>query len=151
MYDYIILDCPSQMGIITVNAFTAANSLVVPISCDAYAAEGLLQLLDMSEIVRSGLNPNLKLTGIAITRFHTRRTLDQMVETDLRNRYGDVVFVTRIRENATIVQAPIMSLDIVSYAPKSNGAVDYAALCDELTARLKGANGNENNCTNDNT
>ena len=139
------------MGIITVNAFTAANSLVVPISCDAYAAEGLLQLLDMSEIVRSGLNPNLKLTGIAITRFHTRRTLDQMVETDLRNRYGDVVFVTRIRENATIVQAPIMSLDIVSYAPKSNGAVDYAALCDELTARLKGANGNENNCTNDNT
>ena len=151
LYDYIILDCPSQMGIITVNAFTAANSLVVPISCDAYAAEGLLQLLDMSEIVRSGLNPNLKLTGIAITRFHTRRTLDQMVETDLRNRYGDVVFVTRIRENATIVQAPIMSLDIVSYAPKSNGAVDYAALCDELTARLKGANGNENNCTNDNT
>ena len=139
------------MGIITVNAFTAASSLVVPISCDAYAAEGLLQLLDMSEIVKSGINPNLNLTGIAITRFHTRRTLDQMVETDLRDRYGDIVFSTRIRENATIVQAPIMSLDIVSFAPKSNGAVDYTALCDELVARLNAANGNSNDCTNDNT
>lgn len=136
MYDYILLDCPSQMGIITVNAFTAATSLVVPISCDAYAAEGLLQLLDMADIVKSGINPNLNLTGIIITRFHTRRTLDQMVETDLRERYGDVVFTTRIRENATIVQAPIVSLDIVSYAPKSNGAVDYGALCEELTSRL---------------
>ena len=74
-----------------------------------------------------------------------------MVETDLRDRYGDIVFTTRIRENATIVQAPIMSLDIVSFAPKSNGAVDYTALCDELVARLNTANGNENNCTNDNT
>ena len=136
MYDYIILDCPSQMGIITVNAFTAATSLVVPISCDAYAAEGLIQLLDMSEIVRSGINPHLQLTGIIITRFHTRRTLDQMVETDLRYRYGKIVFETRIRENATIVQAPIVSLDIVSHAPKSIGAIDYSALCDELTDRL---------------
>ena len=136
MYDYIILDCPSQMGIITVNAFTAASSLVVPISCDAYAAEGLIQLLDMSEIVKSGINPDLILLGIVITRFHTRRTLDQMVENDLRERYGNLVFATRIRENATIVQAPIVSLDIVSYAPKSNGAVDYSSLCDELTDRL---------------
>lgn len=137
MYDYIILDCPSQMGIITVNAFTAAGSLIVPISCDAYAAEGLLQLLEMADIVKSGINPTLNLTGIIITRFHTRRTLDQMVETDLRERYGDVVFSTRIRENATIVQAPIVSLDIVSFAPKSNGAVDYRALCQELIRRLE--------------
>ena len=135
-YDFILLDCPSQMGIITVNAFTAATSLVVPISCDAYAAEGLLQLLDMSEIVKSGINPDLELTGIIITRFHTRRTLDQMVEADLRERYGKIVFDTRIRENATIVQAPIVSLDIVSYSPKSNGAMDYTALSSELLDRL---------------
>ena len=135
-YDFILLDCPSQMGIITVNAFTAATSLVVPISCDAYAAEGLLQLLDMSEIVKSGINPDLELAGIIITRFHTRRTLDQMVEADLRERYGKIVFDTRIRENATIVQAPIVSLDIVSYSPKSNGAMDYTALSSELLDRL---------------
>lgn len=135
-YDWILLDCPSQMGMVTVNAFTAANSLVVPISCDAYAAEGLLQLLDMAEIVRKGLNPDLVFDGIVITRFHTRRTLDRMVEKDLRERYGEMVFPTRIRENATIVQAPVMSLDIVSYDPKCNGAIDYAALMVELIDRL---------------
>jgi chromosome partitioning protein len=136
-YEWILLDCPSQMGLVTVNAFTAANSLVVPISCDAYAAEGLLQLLDMADIVRNGLNPQLIFHGIVITRFHTRRTLDRMVETDLRDRYGPMVFPTKIRENATIVQAPVMSLDIISYDPKCNGALDYSALLEEIRDRVK--------------
>lgn len=136
-YEWILLDCPSQMGLVTVNAFTAANSLVVPISCDAYAAEGLLQLLDMADIVRNGLNPQLTFHGIVITRFHTRRTLDRMVETDLRDRYGPMVFPTKIRENATIVQAPVMSLDIISYDPKCNGALDYSALLEEIRDRVK--------------
>lgn len=135
-YEWILLDCPSQMGMITVNAFTAANSLIVPVSCDAYAAEGLLQLLDMSEVVRSGLNPSLALDGIVITRFHTRRTLDRMVESDLRQRFAGTVFSTRIRENATIVQAPVMCRDIVSYDPKCNGAIDYRALLEEVRSRL---------------
>lgn len=136
-YEWILLDCPSQMGLVTVNAFTAANSLIVPISCDAYAAEGLLQLLDMAEIVRNGLNPQLVFNGVVITRFHTRRTLDKVVENDLRDRYGEMVFPTKIRENATIVQAPVMSLDIISYDPKCNGALDYAALLIEIRKRLK--------------
>ena len=136
-YQWILLDCPSQMGLVTVNAFTAANSLIVPISCDAYAAEGLLQLLDMAEIVRNGLNPQLVFNGVVITRFHTRRTLDKVVENDLRDRYGEMVFPTKIRENATIVQAPVMSLDIISYDPKCNGALDYAALLIEIRRRLK--------------
>ena len=136
-YKWILLDCPSQMGLVTVNAFTAANSLVVPISCDAYAAEGLLQLLDMADIVRNGLNPQLTFHGIVITRFHTRRTLDRMVETDLRDRYGPMVFPTKIRENATIVQAPVMSLDIISYDPKCNGALDYSAFLEEIRDRVK--------------
>lgn len=97
-YDWILLDCPSQMGIITVNAFTAANSIIVPVSCDAYAAEGLLQLIKMAEIVSSGLNPSLDIDGIIITRFHTRRSLDRMVEQDLREHYGDLVFPTKISE-----------------------------------------------------
>ena len=136
-YEWILLDCPSQMGLVTVNAFTAANSLIVPISCDAYAAEGLLQLLDMAEIVRNGLNPQLVFNGVVITRFHTRRTLDKVVENDLRDRYGEMVFPTKIRENATIVQAPVMSLDIISYDPKCNGALDYASLIIEIRKRLK--------------
>lgn len=136
-YDWILLDCPSQMGIITVNAFTAATSIVVPISCDAYAAEGLLQLIKMAEIVSSGLNPVLDIDGIIITRFHTRRSLDRMVEQDLREHYGDLVFPTKIRENATIVHAPIMSLDIISYDPKCNGAKDYTELLKEIEERLK--------------
>lgn len=136
-YDWILLDCPSQMGIITVNAFTAANSIIVPVSCDAYAAEGMLQLIKMAEIVSSGLNPSLDIDGIIITRFHTRRSLDRMVEQDLREHYGDLVFPTKIRENATIVHAPIMSLDIISYDPKCNGAKDYAALLKEIEERLR--------------
>lgn len=135
-YDWILLDCPSQMGMVTVNAFTAATSLIVPVSCDAYAAEGLLQLLDMSEIIRNGLNPQLSLDGILITRFHTRRTLDRMVEGNLRERFGKMVFNTKIRENATIVQAPVTCLDIISYDPKCNGALDYKAFLKELSERF---------------
>ena len=81
-YDWILLDCPSQMGIITVNAFTAANSIIVPVSCDAYAAEGLLQLIKMAEIVSSGLNPSLDIDGIKTTRLYTRRSLDSTVDQD---------------------------------------------------------------------
>ena len=125
------------MGLVTVNAFTAANSLIVPISCDAYAAEGLLQLLDMADIVRNGLNPLLTFHGIVITRFHTRRTLDRIVECDLRERFGPMVFAARVRENATIVQAPVMCLDIISYDPKCNGALDYAALLSEIRNRVE--------------
>lgn len=136
-YDWILLDCPSQMGLVTVNAFTAATSLVVPVSCDAYAAEGLLQLLDLADIIRKGLNPQLTLDGILITRFHTRRTLDRMVEGNLRERFGNMVFGSRIRENATIVQAPVTCLDIVSYDPRCNGAIDYKAFLDELSGRLE--------------
>ena len=136
-YDWVLLDCPSQMGIITVNAFTAATSIIVPISCDAYAAEGLLQLIKMAEIVSSGLNPALDIDGIIITRYHTRRSLDKLVEKDLRGHYGDLVFPTKIRENATIVHAPIMSLDIISYDPKCNGARDYADLLKEIEERLQ--------------
>ena len=136
-YEWILLDCPSQMGIITVNAFTAATSIIVPISCDAYAAEGLLQLIRMADIVSSGLNPLLDIDGIIITRFHTRRSLDKMVEQDLREHYKDLVFPTKIRENATIVHAPIMSLDIISYDPKCNGAKDYTELLKEIEVRLR--------------
>ena len=136
-YDWILLDCPSQMGMVTVNAFTAANSLIVPVSCDAYAAEGLLQLWDMADIIRKGLNPQLALDGILITRFHTRRTLDKMVEGNLRERFGNVVFNTKIRENATIVQAPVTCLDIISYDPRCNGAIDYKEFLEELSDRLE--------------
>lgn len=131
-YDWILLDCPSQLGIVTVNAFAAATSVIVPLSCDAYSAEGLLQLSQMVDVVSKGLNPGLRIEGIIITRFHTRRSLDKLIEDDLRKRYGDLVYKTRIRENAAVVQAPVMSLDIVSYAPKSNGALDYQELMNEI-------------------
>ena len=135
-YDWILLDGPSQLAIATVNAFAAATSVIVPLSCDAYAAEGLLQLSQMVDVVSSGLNPGLKIDGILVTRYHTRRSLDRLVEEDLRKRYGGLVFKTRIRENAAVVQAPVMCLDIASFAPKSNGALDYKNLLDELTLKM---------------
>ena len=87
--------------------------------------------------MRNGLNPLLTFHGIVITRFHTRRTLDRIVECDLRERFGPMVFDARVRENATIVQAPVMCLDIISYDPKCNGAVDYAALLAEIRSRVE--------------
>lgn len=136
-YDWIILDCPSQMGLATVNAFTASKSIIVPISCDAYAAEGLIQLINLANIVSSGLNPLLDIDAIFITRFHMRRKLDRLVEHDLRERFGDLVMPTKIRENATVVQAPVMSKDIYTYDPKSNGAIDYISLLKDVKGRLE--------------
>lgn len=134
-YDYIFIDCPAQLGITTVNALVAADCAIVPMTCDAYSAHGLGQIAFFLNMCRS-LNRKLSLAGVLVTRFRERRIVDKLVAEKLCSVWGDKVFGTMIRENAAIVQAPLVKKDIFSYDPRSNGAKDYADLLDELEKRL---------------
>lgn len=134
-YDYIFIDCPAQLGITTVNALVAADCAIVPMTCDAYSAHGLGQISYFLGMCKT-LNRRLTLAGVLVTRYRERRIVDKLVAEKLAQAYGDKVFATKIRENAAIVQAPLVKKDIYSFDPRSTGAEDYAALLDELEARL---------------
>lgn len=136
-YDWILLDCPAQMSIVTTNALVACDRAIIPMSCDAYSGDGLRQILDFIEMAREA-NETLSVCGIVITRFQGRRLVDRTVSSLLDGAWSDLVFATRIRENAAIVQAPLAHTDVWSYDPRSNGAADYAALLEEIRGRLDG-------------
>lgn len=135
-YDWIFIDLPAQLGAITVNALAAADRVLIPMSCDAYSADGLQQILEFISLVRD-INERLALLGILITRFNPRRVVDQLVSEKLNDEWPKDVFMTKIRENAAISKAPLFKKDITSYDPKSTGAKDYMSLCDEIVNRLK--------------
>lgn len=136
-YDWILIDCPAQLGLPTANALTAADAALVPISCDKFSGEGLGQIIAFIEMVRDEVNPGLELAGIAVTRFRPRRIVDTKVVESLNEWWKGQVFKTMIRENAAIVQAPLLGTDIWSYDPRSYGAQDYKALLSELKRRMK--------------
>lgn len=135
-YDYILLDCPPSLGLIAVNAFVAATDVIVPLTAEALPAKGLTMLEDVLGMVKKRLNPTLSLTGIVLSRWAGRK-LNKVVEATLRDRYGDIVFETKIRENIAIAEAPLSKEDIFSYNSESNGAKDYGALTDEILSRLQ--------------
>jgi len=130
-YDYILLDCPPSLGLLTINALTASTEVIVPLIPEALPAKGLGTLLDIIQRTREGLNPGLKLGGIIITRYQ-RRKINKVVEESLRENFGDLVFKTRIRENVDISEAPLRGTDIFSYSSKSIGAEDYRDLALEI-------------------
>lgn len=134
-YDYIILDCPPSLGVVTYNALVACNALYIPLTAEALPYKGLTML---EEVVGelSELNTNLSIKGVFITRYNNR-TLNNIVEKQIKERYGSNVFSTKIRENIAVAEAPLESLDIFEYAPESNGAKDYESLTDEILSRWK--------------
>ena len=134
-YDWVLIDLPAQLGAITVNALAAAEHVLIPMSCDAYSADGLMQISNFVDLVRP-VNMRLRILGILLTRFGSRRLVDGLVSDKLRQEWDGFVFRTHIRENAAISKAPLMKKDIASYAPKSSGAMDYAALCEEIRSKL---------------
>jgi chromosome partitioning protein len=134
-YDWIIIDLPAQLGLLTANALTAADRVLVPMSCDAYSADGLQQMLNFVNEVQL-YNKNLELIGVLITRYNRRRMVDSIVSEELDKAWDGNVFKTRIRENTAISKAPLVKKDILAYDPKSNGAIDYVALCDEIRTRF---------------
>jgi chromosome partitioning protein len=134
-YDYILIDCPPSLGLLTVNALTAAGSVLIPLQCEYYALEGLTQLLATLDLIRDHLNPDLDIKGLVLTMFDGRTKLSSDVANEVRRHLGDHVFKTVIPRNVRLSEAPSHGQPISRYAPDSTGALAYAALSTELRAR----------------
>ena len=135
-YEYILLDCPPSLGLLTINALTASTKVIIPLTPEALPAKGLGTLLDIIERTKETLNPGLSLGGILITRYN-RRKINRLVEETLRETFGDSVFKTKIRENVDISESPLQGMDIYSYSPNSIGAKDYESLALEVVAKFE--------------
>lgn len=133
-YDYILLDCPPSLSLVTVNAFVASTEVIIPLTAEALPFKGLTMITDIITMVQKRLNPRLALTGILLTRWKGRK-LNKLVEESLREKFGTTVFTTKIRDNISVAEAPLATKDIFAYAPDSNGAKDYIALCEEICAK----------------
>jgi chromosome partitioning protein len=134
-YDYVLVDCPPALGLLTVNALTAANTVLIPLQCEYYALEGLTQLLATLNLVRDHLNPALGIKGVVLTMYDGRTNLSADVAAEARRHLGDRVFNTVVPRSVRLSEAPSHGLPISRYAPDSTGAVAYAALAAELRAR----------------
>ena len=135
-YDFILIDCPPSLGIVTINALIAATDLYITLTAETMPVKGLKTISDIISRVQRRKNPSLKLSGIIICRWGGR-SLNKQVEESLRAKFGEVVFNTKIRENISLAEAPAFLEDIVTYAPTSHGAEDYKALTKEILERAK--------------
>ncbi len=134
-YDYLLLDCPPSLGLLTVNALTAADSVVIPIQCEYYALEGLSQLIATINLVRNHLNPDLAIKGVVLTMYDPRTNLSAEVDAEVRKYLGPTVFETIIPRSVRLSESPSYGLPIALYKPDSRGAEAYASLAAELRAR----------------
>lgn len=136
-FDYVVIDCPPSLGLLTLNALSAANSFLVPLQCEYFALEGLSQLLNTAGLVKKSLNPNLHIEGIVLTMFDTRNNLSHQVVTEIRNHFADKVFSSIIPRNVRLSEAPSHGQSIFKYDPKSIGAQKYHELAKELVLRTQ--------------
>jgi chromosome partitioning protein len=134
-FDFVLLDCPPAVGLLTVNALTAADAVLVPIQCEYYALEGLSQLLSTIDLVRDNLNPRLRLAGVLLTMFDARTTLSADVAQEVRRHMGSTVFDTVVPRSVRLAEAPSYGRPIARYSPESRGAQAYRALADEVQKR----------------
>lgn len=137
-YDYILIDCPPSLSLLTVNALTAATSLIIPVQSEYYALEGLTQLLEIVQQVRGGLNPDLELLGVLLTMFDARTTLSDQVKGNVAQYFGDKVFDTVVPRNVRLAEAPSHGKSIHDYDKWSKGARAYKALAKEVHKRSGG-------------
>jgi chromosome partitioning protein len=135
-YEIIVIDCPPSLGILTLNALTAADTFLIPLQCEYYALEGLARLLDTVDLVREHLNPSLALQGIALTMVDMRNNLSRQVESEVRSHFGARVYRTRIPRNVRLSEAPSHGMPIILYDIHSSGAVAYLRLAEEILAGL---------------
>jgi chromosome partitioning protein len=134
-FDYVLLDCPPSLGLLTVNAMAAAEEVLIPIQCEYYALEGLEQLLRTVEMVRGHLNPKLRISTILLTMYDGRTRLATQVAEDVRSHFGDVVLQTIIPRSVRVSEAPSYGQSVITYDPASSGAVAYAEAARELAYR----------------
>lgn len=140
-YEYILVDCPPSLGLLTVNTLAAADAVLIPIQCEYYALEGLSQLLNTVRIVQKNLNPKLQIEGVLLTMFDARLRLSQQVAEEAKVYFGDKVFRTSIPRNVRLAEAPSFGKPIVLYDIVSIGARSYLALARELIRRNGGQEG----------
>jgi chromosome partitioning protein len=134
-YDFLVIDCPPSLGLLTVNALSAATDVIVPVQCEYLALEGLSLLLDTVERVRHGLNPDLRVFGILMTMFDPRTNLSEQVVEEVRQHYPATIFRTIIPRNVRLSEAPSYGQSILDYDAASRGAASYDALADEALER----------------
>jgi chromosome partitioning protein len=135
-WDICLIDCPPSLGLLTVNAMVAADSLLVPLQCEFFALEGLSQLLQTIERIRAGFNPRLEILGVALTMFDRRNNLTEQVAQDVRTCLGDKVFDTVIPRNVRLSEAPSHGMPALIYDHRCSGSEAYMALARELLGRL---------------
>ncbi|MDA7598855.1 AAA family ATPase [Alphaproteobacteria bacterium] len=136
-YQYVIIDCPPSLGMLTVNALTAATSVLVPLQCEFYALEGLTQLMRTIDAVRASLNKSLVMQGVVLTMYDSRNRLSDMVASDVRGHFGSLVYKTVIPRNVRVSEAPSFGQPVLMYDLKCSGAQAYAALAAELLTQEK--------------
>lgn len=134
-YDYIIIDCPPSLGLLTVNSLTAANSVIVPMQCEYFALEGLSHLTNTVNLIKRALNPYIKIEGILLTMFDQRNNLSHQVAEDIRSHFKDQVFESVIPRNIKLSECTSFGKPILLYDIRSRGAVSYLDLAQELIAR----------------
>lgn len=134
-YEYILIDCPPSLGILTVNAFTAANEVIIPLQAEYFALHGTRQLINIIKKVQERLNPDLIMAGVLITMLDSRNNIHSEIVEAIKNKFNNQVFKTVIRKNIALVESPSFGQSIFSYKPSSTGAKDYRAFTNEL---LKG-------------
>lgn len=138
IFDYILIDCPPSLGMLTLNALTAAETFMVPLQCEYYALEGLSQLLNTAGLIKKQMNPNLRIEGIVLTMFDTRNNLSHQVVSEIQTHFGDKVFKAVIPRNVRLSEAPSHGLSIFDYDNRSVGAIKYRELAEELDRRVYG-------------
>ncbi|WP_207857672.1 ParA family protein [Lucifera butyrica] len=131
-YDFVLIDCPPSLGLLTINSLTAANSVLVPIQCEFYALEGLSQLMNTISLVQKNLNPALTLEGVVLTMFDARTNLSIQVVDEVKNHFRSKVYQTIIPRNIRLSEAPSHGLPVIKYDPKSKGTEVYFELAKEV-------------------
>ena len=135
-YDYILIDCPPSLGMLTINAFTASDGIIVPMQCEFYSLEGMSQLLNTIKRIRAAYNPNLQVVGILLTMYNGRLTLTSQVVAELKKYYAEKLFKVPISRTVRISEAPGYGEPICYHDPYGKGSLEYAAVAKELMLRI---------------
>jgi chromosome partitioning protein len=137
-YDYILIDCSPSLGLITVNALTAADSVIIPVQCEYFALEGISKLLNTIKIIKSKLNPELEIEGFLLTMYDARLRLANQIYEEVKKHFNDLVFTTVIQRNIKLSEAPSYGQPVLLYDPESKGSINHMQLAEELIAKNHG-------------
>lgn len=136
-YDYIFIDCPPSLGLLSINALSASDSVLIPIQSEYYALEGVSQLVNTIELIKNGLNPNIEIEGVLISMFDGRNNLSLDVVEEVKKYFKDKVFKTIVPRNIRLAEAPSHGMSVIEYDPKSKGAKAYKKLANEIIKNNK--------------